>query len=328
MGRGTGFDERFNLRARFAAQFPSPFLQITQNTPVASGTQSEGGGAHPGPGQEGFDLGDKLDLVGFHGEGFYSGNFRHASGKFRLGHKTTTRDYPVTMPDTQPDPVRTRLVELSKERNISLRELSKRLGRAPGYLNDFVKKTSPATLDMADAIKLAHFLEVEPSHLGVENVLAVRTQPIAPQNVNNIRSVPGEPGADRWKPDLKVLGFVKAGRVGYYPDNGETLEMTARPPMLAGVPDGQCYAVYIDDVSMVPALKPGYIAWVHTRRPAMPGDNIVIELTDGQAFVKELVRRTEKHLICKQWNPEEEIRFDQAKVRAVHLVVGSGKGIR
>lgn len=328
MARGPGFDKRFNLRARFAAQFPSTFLQIAQDAPIPSGTQAKCGGAHPGFGQESFDLGDKVGFGWLHGEGFYSGNFRHASGKFRLGQKTTTRDYLATVPNTQTDPVRTRLVELSKERNISLRELSKRLGRAPGYLNDFVKKSSPTTLDMADAIKLAHFLEVNPSHLGVENVLALHTQPIATQNVNPIRSVPGEPGPDRWKPDLKVLGFVKAGRVGYYPDNGETLEMTERPPMLAGVPDGQCYAVYIDDVSMVPALKPGYIAWVHTRRPAMPGDNIVIELTDGQAFVKELVRRTEKHLICKQWNPEEEIRFEQAKVRAVHLVVGSGKGIR
>ncbi len=124
--------------------------------------------------------------------------------------------------------------------------------------------------------------------------------------------------------DLKVLGFVKAGKVGYYPDNGETLEMTDRPPSLYGVPGG--YAVYVDDVSMSPALKPGFILWVHPKKPALPGDNVIIQLIDGQAFVKELVRRTEKVLICKQWNPEEEVRYDQGKIKDVHLVVGSGIG--
>lgn len=127
-----------------------------------------------------------------------------------------------------------------------------------------------------------------------------------------------------WPKDLRVLGFVKAGKVGYYPTNGETLEMTERPPMLASVPDA--YAVYVDDTSMVPAFKPGFVAWVHPRRPAVPGDNIIIQLTDGQAFIKELVRRTEKHLICQQWNPKEEVRYETGRIKAVHLVVGSGIG--
>ena len=92
-----------------------------------------------------------------------------------------------------------------------------------------------------------------------------------------------------------------------------------RPEPLRDVNDA--YAVRVHDESMAPALEPGYLIYVDPTRPVKPGDTVVIQLKDGQAFIKRLVRRTEKALICKQFNPAGDIKYDPAKIKAVHLVV-------
>lgn len=155
---------------------------------------------------------------------------------------------------------------------------------------------------------------------GVDSAVDNSQREVAPQNQSGVTFAQGTV-AERPK-DLKVLGYVKAGTVGYFPDNGETLDMTHRPPALQGVLSA--YAVFVHDDSMIPAFEPGWVVWVHPKRAAKPGDNVIIQLRDGQAFIKRLVRRTEKFLICKQWNPTEEVKYDSAKVKDVHLVVGSG----
>ncbi len=92
-----------------------------------------------------------------------------------------------------------------------------------------------------------------------------------------------------------------------------------RPDPLRDVKDA--YAVRVHDECMSPVLEPGYLLYVDPTRPVRAGDNVIIQLKDGQAFIKRLVRRTEKALICKQFNPVQEIKYDPGKVRAVHLVV-------
>lgn len=214
--------------------------------------------------------------------------------------------------------------------NINQEELAALLSVTQPTISRWVKGAKP------DHDSMVLMAQMDPNN-GYEAWFGPRrvAEPIVDQHMeqrpqDDIVSLPSgklrsAPGTSFLGPkDLKVLGFVKAGKVGYYPDNGETLEMTDRPPQLVGVPGG--YAVYVDDDSMVPALKPGFILWVHPKKPALPGDNIIIQLVDGQTFVKELVRRTEKFLICKQWNPEGDVRYDQNKIKDVHLVVGSGIG--
>lgn len=125
-----------------------------------------------------------------------------------------------------------------------------------------------------------------------------------------------------WPKDLKILGFVKAGLVGFFPDNGEALDMTHRPPGLSGVRNA--YAVIVNDESMVPVYKPGWVIWAHPWRRPEQGDDVIIQTADGQAFVKTLVRRAGKQIICKQWNPEKELRFEEGAV-TIHLVVGTGR---
>ena len=88
--------------------------------------------------------------------------------------------------------------------------------------------------------------------------------------------------------DLPILGYVKAGQVGLFIDQGERQGVTVRPEALRDV--STAYAVRVHDTSMSPAFEPGYVLHVDPTRPVRPGDNVVIQTTDGQAFIKRLVR--------------------------------------
>jgi len=121
--------------------------------------------------------------------------------------------------------------------------------------------------------------------------------------------------------DLPILGYVKAGEDGLFITNGEIQGVTVRPDSLIGVTGA--YAVRVHDISMTPALQPGWLVHVDPNRPCRKGDYVVIQMKDGGAFVKILDRRTEKFIICRQLNPDIEIKYAVAEWRATHRVVGA-----
>jgi SOS-response transcriptional repressor LexA len=127
--------------------------------------------------------------------------------------------------------------------------------------------------------------------------------------------------AGTWPKDLKIIGHVKAGVEGFFLDQGEHHGMAYRPPSLMGL--DKAFAVYVQDESMSERYEPGDILWIHPTRPVKPGDYVVIELTDLQAFVKRLVRRTATHIECLQLNPRKSIKYPAKSVKRVYYVVGS-----
>lgn len=131
------------------------------------------------------------------------------------------------------------------------------------------------------------------------------------------------PGARRDLPrDLPILGYVKAGERGFFIDQGQRQGVAVRPETLLDNPDA--YGVWVHDTSMMPALEPGWLLHVDPHRPVKPGHLVVIQLTDGQSFIKKLIRRTEKAVICEQYNPPDpNVKYDPKNVRSVHRVVGS-----
>jgi len=222
------------------------------------------------------------------------------------------------------DPARRALFDAVSSAGANFANLSRQIGRNHAYLGQYLWRGTPRTLPEDERKKLAVLLGVNdvplkaPSHLSVDIHTPNRAkQSLAETSLERVRSATGEPAAFGPK-DVKVLGFVKAGKIGWYPDNGSTLEMTDRPPMLVGVPDA--YAVYIDDRSMCPALKPGHMVWVHPFRPPRPEDFVVVQVSEEEAYIKEYVRKTDKHVICRQYNPAEELKYPiSAKI---HVVVG------
>jgi phage repressor protein C with HTH and peptisase S24 domain len=119
--------------------------------------------------------------------------------------------------------------------------------------------------------------------------------------------------------DLPVVGHARGGQEGYFFDNGLVQSYAERPWFLLG--QSSAYAVYVNDGSMEPVMRHGQLVYVSPAVPPTPGDEVVVQLTDGQGLIKRLQRRTARHLILEQFNPEKRIEIPVGAVRSVHLVV-------
>lgn len=119
--------------------------------------------------------------------------------------------------------------------------------------------------------------------------------------------------------DLPVVGHARGGKEGYFFDNGIVESFVERPWFLLG--QSNAYAVYVNDSSMDPVLRHGQLAYVSPTVPPTPGDDVIVQLTDGQGLIKRLVRRTARHLFLEQFNPAKRLDIPIDAVRSVHLVV-------
>lgn len=218
------------------------------------------------------------------------------------------------------DPARKRLSELAADRGEkSLRGLSELIGRDVGYLSDYITKNSPRKLAYEDAMKIADKLGIKPSELGVVQTVVQHNQ----QMVEGY--TPGRVTLERGRTppktrDLPILGYVKAGEVGFFLDQGVVGGYAMRPSDLHDMPEA--YAVRVHDDSMLDKLQPGWVLQIDPFKTPMKGDFVVVQLSDGQCFVKALVRRTQKAVIVEQFNPARTVEYKPEKVLALHLVVG------
>lgn len=226
-------------------------------------------------------------------------------------------------------PERRGLLRVVEDKGEDLANLSKAIGRNHAYLNQYIWRGTPAKLDEEDRAKLATILKVDEESLKPGRKPQLKAVPVdnsrnkvAGENQSGLVSIADAVPVNLSGPrDLPILGYVKAGELGFFVDNGQRQGVAVRPENLIGVE--AAYAVYVHDDSMFPALEPGWLLHVDPTRPAVPGDNVVIQFPDGQAFIKRLVRRTARVVTCKQWNPAKEIEYKTDVV--IHPVVGTRK---
>lgn len=95
---------------------------------------------------------------------------------------------------------------------------------------------------------------------------------------------------------------------------------TMRPTSLDGISDA--YAIIMPDDTMGRAYRAGDQIYVNPRRPTKPGDDVVVIKKDKTAIVRQLLERTETHLVLIQERPEKKTRLSREDVRAVHFIVG------
>ncbi len=250
------------------------------------------------------------------------------------------------MSESKPPHVTVRAAALRRRAGLSLDALAKRMGRRGAssiqrYFNEAQHPKPFFDLGLVNALATALVGLGEPpvtldevQALAWDGVAPIRPYapappaPAIPPPAHRDRPAPG-PEIGRVvdlatvsiRKDLPILGEARGGEDGLFFDNGASSKaLNYRPPDLIGVEDA--YGVYVNGDSMRPRFKHGELVYVNPSKPVSAGDDVVIQLDDGQGFIKELVRMTDRALICRQYGPDEvEFCFPRERVRSIHLIV-------
>lgn len=197
------------------------------------------------------------------------------------------------------------------------RGLAKALSIDPAAVNRLLKGERQIKLHEMPIISA--YIEEPPLNYTASNAReTISDKKVATKNQSTLTFVKGERTTSERPRDLPILGHAKAGEMGVFIDNGTIGGYAVRPDSLAGVPDA--YAVYVNDTSMFPAFKHGKLAYVNPIRPVQPGDDVVIQLSDGQALIKTFVKRTKKVFFFKQYSPAKELEFPADDVTQIHFI--------
>ncbi|MEQ8226683.1 MAG: S24 family peptidase [Rhodospirillales bacterium] len=165
---------------------------------------------------------------------------------------------------------------------------------------------------------------IDDSHFQTENAASNKNAP--PDNLvgeARIAHMAASTQTQRFPP-IKVLGTAQGGPSGaFLVTSEEAVAYVDRTPALNRIPG--CYAVYVVGESMEPVIPHGELRFIDPVKPPSPGDFVLIQQKNGEhddihAFVKQLVRRTEKKIITKQFNPEAKVEFSADTV-TVHRIV-------
>ncbi len=158
-----------------------------------------------------------------------------------------------TQTTTPPDSPRSRLLELSQQKAVSLASLSELLGRNPSYLQQFIRKGSPRKLEEGDRRTLAQFFGVPEEELGLE-IPAIR------ENSYMASSNARKSGAEQVFVDVPRLAIGASAGPGALPDGEaafDALRFSRRWLSEQGLDRTQLSVITVEGDSMEPLLNDG-----------------------------------------------------------------------
>lgn len=172
----------------------------------------------------------------------------------------------------------------------------------------------------ASLVELARVLEVTPEWLiGAEG----GSDEPPPRRSTTSEPVAVDFDSSTLPVDIPVLGVAAGGAEGAFVIDGE-IDRVRRPPALRLAKN--VYALYVRGVSMEPRFRAGDLLFVSPDRPAASGDDVIIQTRnhDGaptESWLKTLDHFGSEEIVVRQLNPEKILRFESAKVIAVHRVL-------
>lgn len=123
--------------------------------------------------------------------------------------------------------------------------------------------------------------------------------------------------------DIPVLGTASGGNGQVLMRGGDAIDYVRRPPSLAGRTD--VFALYIEDVSMVPAFNPGDLVFIERRRPRV-GDHCIVEYQNDakdelRCIIKKLAGLTSTSFKFEQYNPNKIIEIKTHAITRMQRVM-------
>lgn len=176
-----------------------------------------------------------------------------------------------------PEPVRTRLLELSQEAGASLASLSELLGRNPTYLQQFITKGSPKRLAEIDRRTLAQFFGVDERELGAPTQI----ESSLTKDKSYIGTVSAPPSARNIWVEVPRLDIGASAGPGAFPGEEEafdTFRFSRQWLGEHGLEGAQLSAITVEGDSMEPLLQDGDDILVDLNQKALRDGVYVVRL--------------------------------------------------
>jgi phage repressor protein C with HTH and peptisase S24 domain len=304
--------------------------EIRDKARIIDGSLTEGSSGHPAPLKEGIDLGK---------EGVSTA---HDAASYRTipiaqevkSYLDKNREFPTSCPM---DAIRKLILERADEKGKNLAELSRKIGRNHAYLQQFIHRSTAASIPEAVRPALASELGVREDDLrasktrtavnhktaATESLVADSKQPSTLSvNQQSGHEIPGSHlVGDR---DLPVFGAAQGGRGAVVLTN-DPVDWVLRPDSLLRVKDG--YGMIVSGDSMSPRIQNGDTVLVNPHLPARAGDACIFRKHEDHGAVeiciKEFVRQTADLWHVKQFNPKKSFTLKKAEWQVCHVTVGN-----
>lgn len=144
-----------------------------------------------------------------------------------------------------------------------------------------------------------------------------------PRGMSDVPAESFVPAVDARMNMVPVYGYAAGSpKKGLHLMNGEAIDWAPRHPAQYGIRDA--FAVYVFSDSMEPRYFQGELVYVHPGRPPEMNRDCVIELQNGDAYIKRFLKQSEDKIRVIQFNPLEEREFLKSDIKAIYAVVGRG----
>lgn len=224
---------------------------------------------------------------------------------------------------TTPEPVderRARLLTVLKSKGMDLANVSKDLGRNHAYLHQYIFRGKPQYLPEAERIVLAQRTGLSEDEIG-RRVLIFGTGRQDTQRAKIVEY--GGPALTKGGPVIPIYAAAQGGR-GHLIVTFEAVEYLAPPEELLRVRDA--YGILVIGDSMIPAYRPGDIAWVHPHKQKEREKDVVLyhvpPLGEAEAIIKTLVSWTDQNWKLRQYNPLKDFTESLTDWPVCHRIVG------
>lgn len=167
--------------------------------------------------------------------------------------------------------------------------------------------------------KIAEVLDVDYYWLSNGTDRKIKNQDDFPLPSTTLSSM----GQISFGPDMiPILGHANASSSAIMLNHEDPIGEAPRHPNQKGVRNAFYLKIY--DESMAPRYYPGERAAVNGGSMPLTKEDCIIEMNNGEAYIKQFLRTSTKDVVCRQLNPDKEWKRPLSEVKAIHAVVGRG----
>ena len=149
-----------------------------------------------------------------------------------------------------------------------------------------------------------------PPHSGRRGFSDAPAQPLHPpsKNAAPVQMVP-------------VYGYSASNmQKGLNLSGGEIVDWVVRHPAQYG--STNAFAIYVFSEEMEPRYFRGELIYIHPGRPPEINHDCLIEMKNGDAYIRRFMRQTATKIRAAQFNPAEENDIPKNDIKAIYAIVG------